>query len=370
MKIRKYLELQKTFRDRTFEGKYGLLDKLLFMSSYLGNIASIFFAFWFISRLLYRATTDFTGRDIVVVAVSLLFLSTFELIKRFVLKNFSLSVIQNKKINAEVIYNVIFSLILLSGSFYSSLSGAKIFADKREIVEQQITIDISTRIDSINVLYDKKIQYKITERDNLRESRDIYNEKIKTAEYTSRLKQYTEMLTQANTEIQRADKELEILKDDKNKDIQSIKSELKISSDKQVNQISRNQIAFLIISSFIELLILVGIWFHSLFRLKVYQEYRQDMENNMNYETYRDYLKMLIILLRNGKVELQSELQAQNVFIALVRKREEFPHAYIKDFLDICKELGIIAVTGKKKTVVVKKFEDAKIDLLDYFEED
>lgn len=371
MKIKKYIELEKTFHDKSFEGKYGLLDKVLDIASYLGNLASIFFAYWFLSKLMYRAISEFPGREIGVAFLSIISLGIFELLKRFVLKGFSLAVIQSKKINTEVIYTFVFSVILLTGSFYLSLSGAKIFSDKREEIQQQVEIVTSAQEDSINTIYAGKIAYKLKDREDLRKNKNIYVDKLaEVGNNTTRLKQFNDLIKGVNDEIKRVDVEIDSLKVNNKRDIESINKKLKNSSDDQIVQISKNQVAFIIISSFIELLILVGIWFHSFFRLKVYDEYRQNLENNTNYEMYRDYSKMLSMMYRNGKVQPQTELPAMTSFMEIVKKKEGFSHNYMRDFTTICKDLGIITVNQKKKNIVLKKYQEAKDLLIDYFEEE
>jgi len=370
MEIKKFLELEKTFDNKSFEKRYGLLDKLLFICSWLGNAASIFFAFFFLNKLLYRATSEFTGRAVVFGLASVVILSLFELLKRYVLKNFSFAVIQDKKITTEVIYTLAFSLILLSGSFYLSLSGAKIFADKREKVEIQMKTDITTKLDSIDLIYKDKLGYKIKERDNIRESRDIYNEKIKSATYTSRLKEYNALITAANEELRRADKEIDRVRKEQERNKEIVKSEITSSSTLQVKQIFKNQIAFIIISSFIELLILVGIWFHSIFSLKVYQEFKNNIKNNSQYELYMDYSKMLSMLFQNGKIKPNDELPTMTSFTELIKKREGLPVSYIRDFINLSKTLGFILINRKKKNVAIKEYKDAKSTLLEYFEEE
>jgi len=371
MKIKQYIELDKKFHDKTFAAKYGPLDVFLNISSYLGNLASIFFAYWFTSKLLLRAMSDFPGREIGIVLISIVALGMFEAIKRFVLKGLCVAFIQSKKFSVEVIYNLVFSVILLSGSFYLSLSGAKIFADKSEEVKEQVEITTSAQTDSIITLYDGKIQYKLKDREDLRKNKNAYVRQMeKVGVNTYRLREFKLMINEVNKEIGKLDTAIMMLEEEKKKEISYIKTESKAETETKSKQIFQNQIAFIIISSFIELLILVGIWFHSFFRLKVYDEYRENIENNSNYEMYMDFSKILNMLYRHGKAPPQTELPPMNTFMASVRKREDFSHNYIKECVDICKDLGIVAVNQKKKTIIIKKYSEAKELLLDYFEDD
>jgi hypothetical protein len=291
------------------------------------------------------------------------------LLKRFVLKILSLSVIQSKNIfNTEILYNLFFTIILVAGSFYLSLSGAKVFADKQEKIEQVTELNISNKTDSINILFDEKLKYKIDERDNLRKSRDIYNEKIKNATYSSRLKEYNNLIKQANEELKRIDGDIDQLKVENKTTIEDIKNKIQTTSVTQIIKVKKNQIIFICISCFIELLILVGIWFHSVFNLKVYQEYKHNIRNSQNFKLYEDYRKMLSLLFQNGKVDYEHELPSLNSFKILLRKREDFSMSYTQDFLDMCKSLGIIVINSKRKVIAAKKYEEAETMLIEYFE--
>ena len=248
-----------------------------------------------------------------------------------------------------------------------SINGAKIFADKREAIAIEMKTDINTRIDSINVIFTDKVTYKIKERDNLIENRDIYNEKIRDANYTSRLKEYNALITTANKEIRRADTEIDRLREEQKGLVSSVKNEAKSDSELKVQEIFKNQIAFIIISSFIELLILVGIWFHSLFRLKIYREYKDNIKNSMNYKIYLDYSSMLSVLFQNGKINYESPLPSATSFAEAIRRKEEYSHKYIKEFITLCKELGIVVQNRQRKNIAAKKYEDARELIANYY---
>lgn len=375
MRIEQYLKLKNKFEDKSFEGTYGSLDKILHYASFLGNFASIFFAFFFLSQLLFRATSDFSGRGVIITIVSIIFLSGFELLKRFVLKNFSYAAIQIKKLNTEVMYNLGFSLILLAGSFYLSLNGAKIFADKREQIEQIRTVEISTQVDSLNSIFDENLAYKIQERDGLIKNRNLYSKKIEEATYTSRLKEYNQLIKQANEEVRRADEEIARLRKEKETSISVVKDEATASSKLKVNEIFKNQIAFILISSFIELLILVGILFHSFFTIRIYNEFENSANNINKYKLYNTYKKLLTIMYqKNSKfhtdVGMNDNVRIENP-IALgsfsAHTRKKYGDTAILKFIDICKSLKIIIIDADGNFVTSMGYKDASKTLLEHF---
>lgn len=367
MKLTNFIKLEKEFGDRSFETKYKSVDILLNVFSYLGNITSIFFAFFFLYQLLTRVTSDFTGKVAVFGIISVITLSIFELLKRFVLKGMCFSVIFNKKLNTEVIYNIIFSLILFCSSFYLTIHGAKIFSDNRDKVQVEIQSNMANNIDSITNIFNNKIEYKISERNGLIKNRDTYNEKIKFTQNSNKLKQYSNLINQTNNEIQRADKEIDRLRTEQSSNISLIKSDVKLNLQEKVNEIFKNQTYFIIISSFIELLILVGVGFHVIFKLNIYNEYKNNINNNQEYKLYQHYSAMLNILYQNGKIQYESELSSMASFINNVRNREKFTHRYIKNFISLVKDLGIIATDRQHKNIAAKNYTEAKEILLNFF---
>ena len=368
MKVEEYIKLKDKFEDKSFENRYGSLDKILHYSSFLGNIASIFFAFFFLNQLLFRATSDFSGRIFIISMASVIFLSGFELLKRFVLRNFGYAAIQVRKFNTEVMYNLAFTLILLASSFYLSLNGAKVFADKREQIEQTRTVEISSQVDSLNLIFDKNLTYKITERDGLIKNRDIYNKKIADATYTSRLKEYNSLIKQANEEIKRADAEIARMRIEKENSIASIKNEITVTSNLKVNEIFRNQVAFILISSFIEILILVGILFHCFFTITIYNEFHYRADNVRKYQMYNTYKELLKITYNinsdfhantetNDNIRITPPISLANFS---VHTRKRYGNGYITQFIIACESLKIFIKNYDGKFITSVTYKEAK----------
>lgn len=390
MKISKYIELEKQFEDKTFEGNYGVLDNILHYSSFLGNAASIFFAFFFLNQLLTKTTSDFAGRLIIIGIASVVFLTGFELLKRFVLKSFSFAFLRSKKFTTDVVYNATFAAILLAGSFYLSLNGAKVFADQSEKVEQQSAIAVSSQIDSLNSIFDEQLAYKIAERNGVIKNRDMITSKIEDAVYTSRLKEYNALIQQNNEEIRRVDAEIARLREEKKSNITIIKEEVSSSSIIKVNKIFKNQIAFILISSFIEILILVGIFFHSFFISKVYGELKNNAENIERYrihQVYMDLLKMFYGVSTNlGTLQVNDpettgeklnyefkKVVSPNTIITNYNSIKAFyvhnkaNGKIVKEFILTCMDLKILTIDDAKQKMSSLPYGEAKKVLSNYF---
>ena len=93
MDLKKYDKLRKKIDTKDFEGNNKGLDKWLFGFSFIGNISSIFFAYFLVFPALLKAITiNFvTGNWGITLAIglTLIFLSIFEVTKRYFIRNFS-----------------------------------------------------------------------------------------------------------------------------------------------------------------------------------------------------------------------------------------------------------------------------------------
>lgn len=367
MDLKRYEKLKKEVDVKSFEGKYGVLDKLLHVASFLGNIGSIFFAFFFINELLYNATTDFTGRVLILGTATVVSMGIFELLKRYVFRNLSLSILSKQSNAIELFYNIMFSLVLVSGSFYLSLNGAKEFADKSTAIESQASEHIIAQADSIKLVYSKKIDLKTDERHNVVKTRDIYVNKMASGKaYSSRLKEYNKLINDANAQLEKIDESILRIERERDSAISDVRLTISKNTDKQIQQVGSNKVAFLLISAFIELLILVGVYFHTFYMLKIFNDFKRRLVTSPSYGIYESYNKLLAILFKNGKVDVEEVLPDDESFIKMASARDDFEEDEIRDFLELCTNLGL-TVPYRQKRIAAKRFDESKELLINYF---
>lgn len=368
MNLKQYEKMKKTVDVKSFEAKYGVLDKLLNAASFLGNFGSIFFAFFFISKLLHNATDDFTGRTIVIGTVTVIAMSIFELLKRYVFRNLSLSILSKPSIPIELFYNGIFSVMLIAGSFYLSLNGAKEFADKSNVVKEQANTDIVTKKDSVFSIYESRIDLKYDERTNVVKTRDIYVKKLEEgAAYSTRLREYNKLIKDANDQLAKIDNSVRSLESERDSIVTYIRESISNDQKEMIDNISRNKFSFLLISSFIEILILVGVYFHTFFGVKVFNDFKRKLVKNPSYGIYDTYNSLLTVLFKNGKVDVEEVLPPVETITRLAKNRGEFTDQEIADFLELCENLKI-TIHHKEKRIIAKHFGDAKETLMTYFD--
>ena len=133
MKHEEYKKLKSAIQEKNFFNNYRIFSKLSFFLSYVGNLFSIIFAFFFLNNIAMSAVLEPTPMVINIVFIAVvMILVMVEVSKRFVFDKFSQSAINDKftfKTRESKILGGV-SLILIALSFYFSLNGAEQYSDK------------------------------------------------------------------------------------------------------------------------------------------------------------------------------------------------------------------------------------------------
>ncbi|MBW2998834.1 hypothetical protein KY321_04815, partial [Candidatus Woesearchaeota archaeon] len=183
MELDKYSELRDKIKSQDFETKNKDIDTTLNVFSYIGNIGSVFFAFFLVYPALLKAISanlvqgDFS--TYLAGFITVLVLSGFELLKRKVLANLSFDFVKNKfRIQRSLISWLVFSLAIIGASFYFSLNGAINFASTSDVKNEIVEVNMQNEIDSINNVYQTRKQVLIDDNNSYRESNRQYRNKI------------------------------------------------------------------------------------------------------------------------------------------------------------------------------------------------
>lgn len=360
MELKKYDTIRKEIKKMDFEGKFKQLSDWLYLFSFVGNVGSIFFAYFFIYPLFNDAISHYIQTDSTNIIISSIFtvliLFMFELTKRIILKNFSFDFVKERfKIKEfSIISWLIISLGLIVLSFYFSINGAMKFADNTIVVEQQINKDLVFKQDSVKSVYQaRKDSYYL----DIQQLKDDNEElRIKRNEtplnYVSARNDYNNMINQNTDEIKRSENFIIGL----DEELESKINEFKIEKNIILNQITdENNISilvFILISSLIELLIIGGIYFKSYYDLTVFRKNEPHLENFLK---KRDqYLVLLSYIYKKGKLTIG------DVIIGVNRLKETLKDNNIQNvnklvtsFYSDLEYNNIIKTEGKRKYFVV-----------------
>lgn len=321
MKLSKYFKLKNQLEIQPFQSSFTTLKEVLYYFSFLGNIFLILFGFFFIKNVTDSIVPLFPYQSLFFGVFVALFLTGYELFKRYTLEQLVISILKAKK---PTINNFLGSLVgigLIAGSFYLSLNGAHRLIDNSEQITQTIETKQLTVLDSVAQPYNKKIEVYQSQLDKVllkSDTNGTYNKAQRKLilKYEVQIKQLEQ---ERNQKVQQTDSLLQI--------------KLGSKQETQLTKNTENNLAFVFMTFFLEFIILIGVGFHGYFTIGSYMEMKRLLVNKPQIET-RYKLLNLIYTNRKQKDSIPSEKEI-NTFIKLNKlniKPEEVEEFY--DFLD------------------------------------
>lgn len=356
MRFTTFKNIEKKVKRQSFYASYFTLDKILYVLSFFGNIASVFLASFFFTKLFSEILTDISSPTLILITTIILLIA-LELLKRNIFHKFSKEILRYKTIfNGETFTLSVFSILIISMSFYASLRGAREFSSKNDIITQNTSAKVDNYKDSMKIIYDTKIS-KI-EDENIRADKRI---EIQDALTVSSVSQ---------RDKRRIDREINNIRKDKDKNdikIKELKTEYedvitkyeKTHIGKASIEISKNQsnsVIFIILSTIIELLILIGIFFNISYNFISYNTMRDIIMSKGSYKTWLLYSELLDYMYSNNVDSIDKLVELCNFNNINISENQ------IKDFLKLLENLDIYVHSDFK----VKK-KEAETKLNEYF---
>ncbi len=330
MKLDKYYKLRSKLETYKFEKNYDTLNKVLYYFSFLGNIFLIYFGYFFVKSVTNSIPQLFPYQDTFFTIFVALFLTGYELTKRFTLEQLFTSVMQARKITASLVGGMVVGLLLVAGSFYLSIKGAHRLVDNTGTVKTAFDSTVAQRSDSIAKYYDKEIAYYRSQPANNRKDR-LYRDSVVTS--------------------------LVSIKEAK---LQAVESKVQTKAADELSTTKENDTAFLFITIFLELIILLGVGFHAYYVVGSYNETTKLLQTP-KFRQLDLNLKLLKLYYQNGKKVVGDETLSFNKFKSLVEAQKIVcAQKDLKTFVILCQELDLVrAYKGKKKEIAVS-YEQAK----------
>ena len=376
MDLKKYDELRKKIHTKDFEGKNKGLNNWLFKLSFLGNLGSIFFAYFLVSPALKNAISSnlISGQwgIVLAIAITILILVSFETINRLLIKNLSFDLVKNKFkiLKGSILGWFVFSAAIVCLSFYLSLSGARNFASTSVVKNIVVENTLQGHVDSLNIVYGDRIV--IYEDDNtaLRAVNTDLRQKLADTPlnyhttrrgYQDNIDKNTEMIQSNQAQI-----------DELNIELQQVVAELKQDTGEQQSQNKdddfKNILLFILISTSIEVLIIVGVYFREFYEYNIYMANQERLE--AVYQKRDRYRVMLTYIYQEGKMGPNERIMAAAKIIELIEEntRIQNPKRFVENFLHDMESLGIFVTQGKRRLTnatynealsIVENFDDA-----------
>lgn len=285
-----YLKYKDDIDEKSYKDTHKVTDIGLYIFSWFGNAASIFLAYFFIDSLVKSAFIE-TSSSMLTPIIILLMLALFELLKRHVFSIFSKNVIRNKfSIFSKHMMGYNLTVLLLVGcSFYISLSGAGKFMDNGDVIQNTVEVDITSKVDSINNFYHVTYISPILEENKVFNAQ---NNEYLTASKRMYASKYTSLIEQNNNKIDANKSKLTTYESERDNKISEIKTALTDKLSKKKNENSSNMLIFILFSTIIEIIILVGIYFDKYYAYRVKKEYEDNVMETPSYKRWNTYSKI------------------------------------------------------------------------------
>jgi hypothetical protein len=376
MKFEDFKKLKTKINEKNFFNNYRGFSKLSHLLSYVGNGFSILFAYFFIFEVIISTVSEPSPAvEKLVMVISVIILTTLELMKRFVFDKFTQLGIKEKFTFKEK-ESVILGFIcagLIATSFYFSIHGAEKYADKKDSIKQSVDVQVNAFSDSLNKKYENKIVDLENQNKTLFETNQGYEARLSTlsAQYNdgtlsnSELRRVKNEMSQIrkdrelNTQlIEKNESKIKEVKGEKESEITRFETKKSQNADKKIEDTSSNPLIFLIFSTVIEFLILFGIWFINYYEIRSVEEYERLINKDPKYKAYNNWTEFINIIFKQDcrigdvlpyKAEMLKVFKSNNI---------DMNNKEYDDLIKVFVHLGILKSKGNKKAIAINK-EDA-----------
>ena len=362
----KYLSMKSKLIIKNYSEKYKWVDTFLYVFSWFGNVVSIFLAFFFIQTLFYSSFKEVSKGLIITIGI-VIFLTLFELLKRYVFSLFSIEFIKQKfkLFKKDMIVFILGTLLLVSGSFYLSLNGAKNFVDNQKIFKTETKTLVSTQNDSIINFYENKKQEYITENQKLKSYNDELRTKLVGASVRD-LNRYQIIIDKNDKTIDKNDIDISNLNKEKNDKTSEFKNEQSDILKSNLIENNSNILTFILISSIIELIIMIGVYYDKLYDFKTIEEYEETVINTSEFKTWYKYNSILELIYSSTK-NVGDKLPTTDSLIELMKiSNLQVTKPEFERLIKLLYNLEIIKKDLNRR-ILNKSEQEGKIFLKQYF---
>jgi hypothetical protein len=367
MKINEFKKLEEKINGQNFNKGYKNINSLMLILSIFGHFASIFLAYFALSKVLGGVIEN---NPAVVLITSIIMLSGLELLKRDIFDKFSIQYLKVKAFTKDVLPLFLLSVAIISTSFYASIHGAKEFSSKEAVIEQNQKETVNKFSDSLTTVYNVKVAEVETEIKSNKEKLDLKDkeqtdlEAIQppTRSQRNRIKDLKEERNILRTDISKLEGSVNVIKTELATKIKEHETEVGAETEDKKKSNNSNSLAFVLISTLIELIILAGVYFNEYYKFRSYREFRSSIENDPNYQKWMLYEQMLSIVYTED-TKMNQKLPANKGIADMCKVNDIIVMPKdITDFLKVMNGLGIIKTSGS--TRYVNKQRDLAFEIL------
>jgi hypothetical protein len=367
MKINEFKKLEEKINGQNFNQGYKNINVVMLLLSIFGHFASIFLAYFALSKVLGGVIEN---NPVAVFISTIVMLSGLELLKRDIFDKFSIQYLKVKAFTKDVLPLCILSLVIIGTSFYASINGAKEFSSKEAVIEQAQKENVNQFSDSLNKVYNVKITDIETEikvnKDKLdakdKEQTELEAIQPPTRSQKSRIKDLKDEKTTLRTDITKLETDEVTVKTELATKIKEHETIIGAESEDKKKDNSSNSLAFILISTLIELIILAGVYFNEYYKFRSYKEFRDKLEKDPNYQKWMLYDQMLSIIYTED-TKMNQKLPGNKGIADMCKVNDVIVMPRdVTDFLKVMNGLGIIKTSGSSR--YVNKQRDLSFEVL------
>lgn len=358
-----YIKLKEESLSKSYTEKFKWVDKFLYWFSWFGNGVSIFLAFFFVQAIFLSSFNDVKDSILITLGI-IVFLTMFELLKRYVIAIFSSEVIKNKfHVLRWNMVGFIFGVLLLAGgSAFLSLSGAQKFVNNEQVFKVQTENVITNNIDSLTQVYENKKKPYVTDNEELRSITNNLRQKLVNTpvNYASVRKQYQESIDKNDGNIKSNQAEINRLDTELNSKIQQFQNTQGNKLNETLNTNKSNTLAFIIISAIIEIIILLGIYYDKYYDYKIVEEYEKTIIETPGFKKWYKYNYLLTLIYGRTK-EIGDTIPSSNAIIEMSEVGgNKLDKATLEKFIKVLYFLEIVKLDGNKRILNMTEQEGIK----------
>ena len=367
MKINEFKKLEEKINGQNFNKGYKNINALMLILSIFGHFASIFLAYFALSKVLGGVIEN---NPVVVLITSIIMLSGLELLKRDIFDKFSIQYLKVKAFTKDVLPLFLLSVAIISTSFYASIHGAKEFSSKEAVIEQTQKETVNLFSDSLTKVYNVKItdiesEIKVN-KDKLdakdKEQTELEAIQPPTRSQKSRIKDLKDEKTTLRADITKLETDEATVKTELATRIKEHETTVGAETEDKKKNNDSNSLAFVLISTLIELIILAGVYFNEYYKFRSYREFRNSIEKDPNYQKWMLYEQMLSIVYTED-TKMNQKLPSNKSIADMCKVNDIIVMPKdITDFLKVMNGLGIIKTSGS--TRYVNKQRDLAFEIL------
>ena len=367
MTLNEFNELENKVGKDEFNREYKNINTVMFLLSIFGHIASIFLAYFLVSTIISTAIENYY----VTMIVTIILLIGLESLKREIFDKFSMMYLKTKDMfSKRILPLLVSSFIVISLSFYATVSGSKEFSSKeKEIVEKydDKLESYKTKVDSIYKSDIDKLKVQIEDNKKRIVEKDDEQTRIESGEKINssnrrRVNDLKDEKKVLSTEIDNIYVKIDEFEQKKKKDILEYEKELDGKKSKDTSNNSRNTLFFILLSTIIELLIIVGVYFNKYFLFRSYNEEKEKLYKSPNYQNFKLYSSILDIIYTNDTMindklpSSKSIIEMCKINNLIILKKD------VDNMFKLLNNLGVIRSSGSVK--YFNREKDMSIDQL------